>query len=58
MISKTFGKLTVSNNHPIALHESGFKMSPLLLEKVGYVGQLNVYEKSCEVLDFLIGYKT
>ena len=33
-------------------------MSPLLLEKVGYVGQLNVYEKSCEVLDFLIGYKT
>jgi len=33
-------------------------MSPLLLEKVGYVGQLNVYEKSCEVLEFLIGYKT
>ena len=33
-------------------------MSPLLLEKVGYVGQLNVYEKSAEVLDFLIGYKT
>ena len=33
-------------------------MSPFLLEKVGYVGQLNVYEKSSEVLDFLLGYKT
>lgn len=58
MISTTFGKLTIDNTHPLAHHESGFKMSPLLLEKVGYVGQLNVYEKSAEVLDFLIGYKT
>lgn len=58
MISTTFGKLTTDHKHPLAQHESGFKMSPLLLEKVGYVGQLNVYEKSSEVLDFLIGYKT
>jgi hypothetical protein len=33
-------------------------MSPLLLHKVSYVGQLNVYEKSAEILDFLIGFKT
>ena len=33
-------------------------MSPFLLEKVGYVGQLNVYEKSSEVLASLLGYKT
>ena len=58
MIETSLGKITLSNTHPIACHESGFKMSPFLLEKVSYVGQLNVYEKSSEVLASLLGYKT
>ena len=57
VIETSLGKITLSNSHPIACHESGFKMSPFLLEKVGYVEQLNVYEKSSEILASLLGYK-
>lgn len=57
-ISTSFGKVTVSNTHGFSCHESGFKISPFLLEKMAFVGQLNVYEKSAEVLSVLMGCKT
>lgn len=45
----------MAKEHPFSEWPNGFKSSPLLQEKIVYVGQLEVYEQGSELLDRLAG---
>ncbi len=45
----------MDNSHKFSGNVNGFKMSPMLQDFVTYIGQLDVYEKSVEILEKLLG---
>ena len=54
-LQTTFGPVGLSKDHPFCKWPGGFKASPLLAERIVYVGQLQVYEQGSELLERLAG---
>ncbi len=56
-LQTTIGKVVINNSHCFSTGNNGFQVSSLLQELVVYAGQLDVYEKSNEVLNKFLGVK-
>ena len=50
-----FGEISIENSHPFSTGKNGFQISPLMQEKIVYVGQMDCYENCSEVLEKLSG---
>jgi hypothetical protein len=50
-----FGEISIANTHPFSKGKNGFQISPLVQEKMVYVGQMDCYENCSEVLEKLGG---
>ena len=50
-----FGEISIVNSHPFSKGKNGFQISPLVQEKIVYVGQMDCYENCSEVLEKLSG---
>lgn len=53
-LQSSFGKIEISNSNPLLHLQNGFRISPLLSEKVGYIGQLDTYENGSEIAQQLL----
>ena len=51
----TIGRITINCSHSFSQKVNGFQMSSLLQDLVAYAGQLNVYEKSNDILERFLG---
>ena len=51
----TYGEIGISNENPLLLLPEGCRVSPLLGEKLVYIGQLDSYEKGSEIAEKLLG---
>ena len=51
----TMGKITINCSHSFSQKVNGFQMSSLVQDLVAYAGQLNVYEKSNDILERFLG---
>lgn len=52
------GTVTLPNTHAFAHYPGGFKCSPLLQEKLVYIGQLNTFQKASEIAAEIGGLKS
>lgn len=48
-LSSTFGKIAISNDNALLNLATGHRVSPLLGERLVYIGQLDSYEKGSEI---------
>ncbi|MEM8527487.1 MAG: hypothetical protein AAGG68_22795, partial [Bacteroidota bacterium] len=48
-LSSTFGRIEISNDNELLHLATGHRVSPLLGEKIAYIGQLDSYEKGSEI---------
>lgn len=48
-LQSSFGAIEISNSNPLLQVQDGFRISPLLSEKIAYIGQLDTYEKGSEI---------
>jgi hypothetical protein len=53
-LQSSFGDIEVSNTNPLLHLHNGFRISPFLSEKIGYIGQLDTYEKGSEIAQQLL----
>lgn len=51
------GEISIANDHPFSKSKNDFQISPLLQEKIVYVGQMECYENCSEVLEKLSGVR-
>ena len=49
------GKITINRSHSFSQKVNGFQMSSFLQDLVAYAGQLNVNEKSNDILERFLG---
>lgn len=56
-LQTTIGKINVNCSNPFSQKVNGFQMSSLLQDLVAYAGQLNVYEKSNDILGRFLNIK-
>ncbi len=57
-LQTTVGNIEIAVSNPFSNYTNGFRMSGLLQDIFCYVGQLNVYEKSADILAKLLQIKT
>lgn len=50
-----FGSIYIANIEPFSTHINGFGISPLLQEKLVYLGQFEVYDQAAELAQSLLG---
>lgn len=50
-----YGKVEIALNHVYSRAVRGYQISPLMQEKMVYVGQMNCYEESAEILEKFLG---
>ena len=53
----TLGWITINNAHPFSMGHNGFQISSLMQEKMVYVGHLDCYQKSNDILEKLVSVK-
>jgi hypothetical protein len=53
----TLGWVAINNVHPFSKGQNGFQISSLMQEKMVYVGHLDCYQKSNEILENLLSVK-
>ena len=58
ILGTTLRPLEIANEHKFSNTVNGFLYTPLLQDFITFVGQLDVYEKSVEILEKLVGVNT
>jgi Uncharacterised protein family (UPF0236) len=53
----TLGWIEINNQHCFSTGNNGFQISSLMQEKIVYVGHLDCYQKSQEIVEKLVGVK-
>ena len=57
-LSSSFGKIEIANSNHFLSSTLGPKISPFLLEKLVYIGQLDTYEQGADIASRLLGIQT
>jgi hypothetical protein len=57
-LQTSLGDLEIRSNHQYVKDKKGPRKSPLLKEKLAYIGQLDTYRKGSEIAEKLLGLKT
>ena len=56
-LDSTFGSIEISNSNPLLVLYNNRRVSPLLNEKIVFIGQLDSYEKGSEIACHLLNLK-